>query len=73
MFHNEKMVIPIIKISVLLYIYFHLISFFSIEYINIFKYSKNAYNNIVTMRVINILHIMFFSIPQLFIIFILLR
>ena len=69
-FHNEKMLTPIIKIK---YFFIYLFSFeflFPIGVQKSFKtkYSDNADNIIVTMRVINALHVMFVAIPQLLII-----
>ncbi len=69
-FHNEEMLTPIVKIK---HFFIYLFSFEILFPIGVHKsfktkYSDNADNIIVTMRVVNALHVMFVAIPQLLII-----
>jgi hypothetical protein len=71
-FHNEEMLTPIVKIK---HFFIYLFSFEILFPIGVHKsfktkYSDNADNVIVTMRVINALHVMFVALPQLLIILI---
>ena len=69
-FHNEEMLTPIVKIK---HFFIYLFSFEILFPIGVHKsfktkYSDSADNIIVTMRVVNALHVMFVAIPQLLII-----
>lgn len=69
-FHYESMLTPLIKLK---FFFMYLASFeilFPIGVHRTFmsKYSQNSDNVLITMKVINALHIMFISLPQLLIV-----
>lgn len=69
-FHHEAMLTPLIKFK---FFFMYLFSFEALFPIGVHrtfmsKYSQNSDNVLITMKVINALHIMFISLPQLLIV-----
>ena len=70
LFHSEEMLTPIVKFKNFLWYIFSNEILYPIGVHRAFKtkYSYNADNPIITMRLVNAIHFMFVSIPQLLII-----
>lgn len=69
-FHREEMHTPLFKLKIFLYYVISCEFLYPVGVHKSFtsKYSENADNPIVTMRLINAIHVMFVSIPQLLIV-----
>ena len=70
LFHSEEMLTPIVKLKHFLWYIFSNELLYPIGVHRAFKtkYSYNADNPIITMRLVNAIHFMFVSIPQLLIV-----
>ena len=69
-FHSEEMLTPVVKLKHFLWYIFSNELLYPIGVHRAFKtkYSYNADNPIITMRLVNAIHFMFVSIPQLLIV-----
>ena len=69
-FHSEEMLTPIVKLKHFLWYIFSSELVYPIGVHRAFKtkYSYNADNPIITMRLVNAIHFMFVSVPQLLIV-----
>lgn len=69
-FHNEKILTPCVKFkNFFLYLFStEFLYVIGIQKSNITKYSENADNPLTTMKVLNALHILFISVPQILVV-----